>query len=61
MRAEGRIVTDAAVIETVEALRRNSVGAGPLEPLLREPGVTDVLVNGPGPGLRRPWRRSRAH
>src|SRR3954465_9432690 len=22
-------------------------GAGPLEPLLREPGVTDVLVNGP--------------
>jgi pilus assembly protein CpaF len=28
-------------------LRRHSVGAGPLEPLLREPGVTDVLVNGP--------------
>jgi pilus assembly protein CpaF len=24
-------------------------GAGPLEPLLREPGVTDVLVNGAGP------------
>jgi pilus assembly protein CpaF len=24
-----------------------SIG-GPLEPLLREPGVTDVLVNGPG-------------
>ena len=23
------------------------VGAGPLEPLLRLPGVTDVLVNGP--------------
>lgn len=47
MRAEGRVVTDAAVIETVEALRRHSVGAGPLEPLLREAGVTDVLVNGP--------------
>jgi len=25
------------------------VGAGPLEPLLRLDGVTDVLVNGPGP------------
>ena len=47
MRAEGRIVTDAALIETVEALRRHSVGAGPLEPLLHQPGVTDVLVNGP--------------
>jgi pilus assembly protein CpaF len=47
MRAEGRVVTDAVLIETVEALRRHSVGAGPLEPLLRLDGVTDVLVNGP--------------
>ena len=47
MRAEGMIVTDEALIETVESLRRNSVGAGKLEPLLRWPGVTDVLVNGP--------------
>jgi len=47
MRAEGRIVSDAALIETVEALRQQSVGAGPLEPLLHQPGVTDVLVNGP--------------
>ena len=47
MRAEGLIVTDSAVVDTVESLRRHSVGAGPLQPLLREPGVTDVLVNGP--------------
>ena len=47
MRADGQMVSDTSVIETVEALRRNSAGAGPLEPLLREPGVTDVLVNGP--------------
>lgn len=47
MRAEGRLVTDAVLVETVEALRRHSVGAGPLEALLRLPGVTDVLVNGP--------------
>ena len=45
--AEGMIVTDEALLEAVESLRRNSVGAGPLEPLLRQSGVTDVLVNGP--------------
>lgn len=60
MRAEGRVVTDAVLLETVDALRRTSVGAGPLEPLLRLPDVTDVLVNGPdqvfvdrGAGLER--------
>lgn len=47
MRAEGLAVSDAAVLDAMELLRRHSVGAGPLEPLLREPGVTDVLVNGP--------------
>ena len=47
MRAEGMIVTDEALIEAVESLRRNSVGAGKLEPLLRQLDVTDVLVNGP--------------
>ena len=47
MRAEGLIVSDSAVIDTVESLRRHSVGAGLLEPLLHLPGVTDVLVNGP--------------
>ena len=29
-----------------EELRRDVLGAGPLEPLLRLPGVTDVVVNG---------------
>ncbi len=60
MRAEGRVVTDAGLLETVDALRRTSVGAGPLESLLRLPEVTDVLVNGPdqvfvdrGAGLER--------
>ena len=47
LRADGRPVSDTALVETLDALRRGSVGAGPLEPLLREPGVTDVLVNGP--------------
>lgn len=59
LRAEGRLVGDSAVLDVVDALRLDSVGAGPLEPLLRLPGVTDVLVNGPdevyvddGHGLR---------
>jgi len=47
LRAEGRAVTDDLLAATVAALRREAVGAGPLEALLRTPGVTDVLVNGP--------------
>jgi pilus assembly protein CpaF len=46
MRAEGLVVSDSAVLDIVESLRRHSVGAGPLEQLLHQPGVTDVLVNG---------------
>lgn len=47
LRESGRPVGDAAVLAVYEALRRDVVGAGPLEPLLRTAGVTDVLVNGP--------------
>lgn len=46
LRESGRPVGDATVLAVWEALRRDVVGAGPLEPLLRSPGVTDVLVNG---------------
>jgi pilus assembly protein CpaF len=48
LREAGRPVGDATVLSVYEALRREVVGAGPLEPLLRTPGVTDVLVNGAG-------------
>lgn len=47
MRALGMVVSDAGVRETLSRLRLDSVGAGPLEELLRMPGVSDVLVNGP--------------
>lgn len=47
MRGMGLVVTDTALRQAMDQLRRNSVGAGPLEELLREPGVSDVLVNGP--------------
>ncbi|MEI2821252.1 MAG: TadA family conjugal transfer-associated ATPase [Marmoricola sp.] len=59
LRGHGRPVGDATVLAVHDALRRDALGAGPLEPLLRLPGVTDVLVNGPdevyvdcGHGLR---------
>jgi pilus assembly protein CpaF len=47
LRETGRPVGDATVLAVHEALLRDVVGAGRLEPLLRTPGVTDVLVNGP--------------
>ena len=47
LRAEGGMLGDAAILSVVGLLRSELVGAGPLEPLLAEPGVTDVLVNGP--------------
>ena len=63
LRSAGRPVGDATVLAVHETLRRDVVGAGPLEPLLRLPGVTDVLVNGPdevyvdrGAGLERTER-----
>jgi pilus assembly protein CpaF len=46
LREQGRPVGDATVLAVHDALRRDVVGAGPLEPLLRLEGVTDVLVNG---------------
>ncbi len=46
LRSLGVVVSDHVMVETMDALRRHSVGAGPLEHLLRMPGVTDVLVNG---------------
>ena len=60
VRAHGRVLGDAALLDLVDALGRESTGAGPLDSLLHDPGVTDVLVNGPdevyvdrGDGLQR--------
>ncbi|SCK47526.1 TadA family conjugal transfer-associated ATPase [Streptomyces sp. WMMB 322] len=47
LRAHGRLLGDSAVLGVVEALRSEMVGTGPLEPLLTEPDVTDVLVTRP--------------
>lgn len=60
LSAEGEVLGDAAVLDVVIALRSELAGAGPLEALLRQDRVTDVLVNGPesvwvdrGSGLER--------
>lgn len=46
LQSLGYPVTDALVRDTIDALRRDSLGAGPLEVLMRDRDVTDVLVNG---------------
>jgi pilus assembly protein CpaF len=47
IRAErGGVVGEAALRRYTAALHSELVGAGPLEPLLADPTVTDVLVNG---------------
>ncbi|MHC5263815.1 TadA family conjugal transfer-associated ATPase [Streptomyces sp. UC4497] len=47
LRAQGRILGDAEVLGAAGMLRSELVGAGPLEPLLADPSVTDVLVSAP--------------
>lgn len=44
---EAGVHGDQAVREATRALAHELVGAGPLTPLLADPTVTDVLVNGP--------------
>ncbi|WP_299955896.1 TadA family conjugal transfer-associated ATPase [uncultured Modestobacter sp.] len=43
----GGLLGDRGVLDAVRAATDELSGAGALEPLLRTPGVTDVLVNGP--------------
>ncbi|MFE9368393.1 TadA family conjugal transfer-associated ATPase [Streptomyces sp. NPDC006711] len=47
LRAQGRLLGDAEVLGGAEELRSELVGTGPLEPLLADPDVTDVLVSAP--------------
>ncbi|MGW7314125.1 TadA family conjugal transfer-associated ATPase [Streptomyces sp. NPDC054854] len=47
LRAQGRLLGDAEVLGVAAELRSELVGAGPLERLLADPDVTDVLVAAP--------------
>ena len=65
IRAEaGGVIGDTDMLAALRVLQTELTGAGPLEPLLSEPGVTDVLVTAPdqvwidrGRGLERPGIR----
>lgn len=47
LRTEGAVRGDSQLLSVLAGLQSELAGAGPLEPLLRDPMVTDVLVNGP--------------
>lgn len=52
VRAEsGSLHGHLDLLRTARLVREHLAGAGPLEPLLASPGVTDVVVDGPGPAL----------
>lgn len=47
LRDSGRVLGSTALAELETSVRAEILGAGPLQPLLEDPQVTDVLVNGP--------------
>ena len=49
VRVEAPLLEATDVIEVVGRVRARIGGLGPIEPLLADPQVSDVLVNGPGP------------
>lgn len=60
LREEGVVLGDESLLDLVSTLRDELGGLGPLQPLVLDPDITDVLVNGPddvwidrGHGLQR--------
>ena len=47
VREEAVVISDVDVLQVMRTLRDHTTGAGPLEALLADDTVTDVLVNGP--------------
>jgi len=48
LRDEAPLVTDAAVASVVDAVVADVEGLGPLQALLADPAISEVMVNGPG-------------
>jgi pilus assembly protein CpaF len=46
LNEEGRLLTDTDRARLVEEIKNELLGLGPLEPLLRDDEITDILVNG---------------
>jgi pilus assembly protein CpaF len=49
VRAEAPLLDGASVGRVAARVRARMGGLGPIQPLLADPAVSDVLVNGPGP------------
>src|ERR1700691_4676991 len=47
LNEEGRLLTDSDRARLVEEIKNELLGLGPLEPLLWDDDVSDILVNGP--------------
>lgn len=48
LRSEGIVLDEESLVDLVGAVQRELLGAGPLETLFAEPGITDILVMGDG-------------
>ena len=48
LRSEGIVLDESSLMDVVSSVQRELLGAGPLEELMSEPDVTDVLVVGDG-------------
>ena len=48
LREEGKLLPHASLTRVVNEVADRVVGLGPIESLLRDPEVSEVMVNGPG-------------
>jgi len=61
IRRERPLLSDVEVATVASAVTARAVGLGPLEPILADDTVTEVMVNGPGPvWIERAGRLERA-
>ena len=49
VREHSPLLDESAVADVVRRVLARTAGLGPLDPLLADPDVTEVMVNGPGP------------
>jgi pilus assembly protein CpaF len=57
---EGRLLTDIDRARLVSEIKNELLGLGPLEPLLRDDAISDILGERSRPGLRREGRQAAA-
>ena len=60
LRGESLLIRRREVDRVVEAVLDDALGAGPLEPLMRDPAVTEVIVERARPRVLRARRSASA-